>query len=134
MQYGKDVLDWTERAVLRIHEETGMLVIPNYSDMDMGDPQVLQVTNITDGILAESGFTMWNPIPNTTSMHHLPLMTNPEKFEKQVAFVRNLQRHGKGFFSINEWGPGPVGRRTYPARTSFRPDQRSPKLSRTMFH
>ena len=107
VQYGKDVLDWTERAVRRIHEETGMLVIPNYSDMDIGDPQVLEVTNITDGILAESGFTMWNPIPNTTSMYHLPPMTNPEKFEKQVAFVRNLQRHGKGFFSINEWGPGP---------------------------
>ena len=34
-------------------------------------------------------------------------MTTPDKFSRQVSFVRNLQRHGKGFFAINEWGPGP---------------------------
>ena len=25
----------------------------------------------------------------------------------QVLFIRNLQRYGKGFFAINEWGAGP---------------------------
>ena len=106
-QYGEDVLDWTKRAVERIHDETGLLVIPNYSGMDLGDSKVLRVGNLTDGILAESGFTSWNPIPNTTSMHRPPPMTNPKKFELQVRYVRNLQRYGKGFFAINEWGPGP---------------------------
>ena len=28
-------------------------------------------------------------------------------YERKVLFVRNLQRHGKGFFAINEWGAGP---------------------------
>ena len=107
LQYGIDVLDWTKRAVERIHTETGLLVIPNFSSMDMKNPQVLEVGNLTDGILAEGGFTSWNPIPNTTSMHQLPPMTNPQKFEEQVHYVRNLQKHNKGFFAINEWGPGP---------------------------
>ena len=107
LQYGINVLDWTKRAVERIHKETGLLVIPNFSSMDMSNPQILEIGNLTDGILAEGGFTSWNPIPNTTSMHQLPPMTNPDKFENQVHYVRNLQKYNKGFFSINEWGPGP---------------------------
>ena len=51
-QYTADVLDWTERAVARIHA-AGMLVIPNYSVIDLGNADVLRVTNLTDGILAE---------------------------------------------------------------------------------
>eukprot|EP00658_Telonema_sp_P-2_P049690 TRINITY_DN3781_c0_g1_i4.p1 TRINITY_DN3781_c0_g1~~TRINITY_DN3781_c0_g1_i4.p1 ORF type:complete len:221 (+),score=42.09 TRINITY_DN3781_c0_g1_i4:181-843(+) len=68
--------------------------------------EVLTVCNLTDGILAEAGFTSWNPVPNTSSFRNPPPMTNPAKFEQQVRFVRNLQKHGKGFFAINEWGSG----------------------------
>ena len=74
--------------------------------MSLNDPDVLRVTNMTDGILAEGGWTMWNPVPNTTSAHNPPPFTTPDKFAEQVAFVRNLQRYGKGYFAINEWGAG----------------------------
>lgn len=102
-KYRRDVLDWTARAVARMHEE-GLLVIPNYSD-DSDDG--LLVANLTDGLLAEAGFAEWNPIPNTSSFSTPPPKTNPAKFERQVQFVRSLQRMGKGFFAINEWGRGP---------------------------
>jgi hypothetical protein len=75
--------------------------------MDLGDEPTLAVANMTDGFLAEGGFTSWNPIPNTTYATKPPPMTNPTKFRAQVGFVRNMQRHGKGFFAINEWGAGP---------------------------
>jgi hypothetical protein len=96
-KYEADVLNWTRRAVARIHAEAGMLVIPNFSDMSFS-AGTLAVANATDGLLAEAGFTMWDPVPNTTSMTTLPPKTTPGKFEAQVQFVRNLQRHGKGFF------------------------------------
>ena len=104
-KYTADVLDWLARAVARIHA-VGMLVIPNFSEMDF-EEATLRVTNLTDGILAEGGFTSWNPVPNTSSWHSPPLKTSPDKFERQVGFVRHLQLHGKGFFAINEWGAGP---------------------------
>ena len=50
---------------------------------------------------------MWDPVPGTPSMTQPPLKTTPAKFEGQVRYVRNLQRAGKGFFAINEWGAGP---------------------------
>eukprot|EP00935_MAST-01C_sp_MAST-1C-sp1_P001871 g1871.t1 len=105
-KYKKDVLDWTERAVAAIHKE-GLLVIPNFSGLSLSSAGALAVGNLTDGILAEAGFAEWNPKPNTSSMSTLPPKTTPAKFEEQVNFVRNLQRAGKGFFAINEWGPGP---------------------------
>ena len=37
----------------------------------------LRVTNLTDGILAEGGFTSWNPVPNTSSARSPPLQTSP---------------------------------------------------------
>eukprot|EP00040_Diaphanoeca_grandis_P013809 m.69741 g.69741 ORF g.69741 m.69741 type:complete len:454 (-) comp24134_c1_seq2:106-1467(-) len=104
-QYTQDVLDWTKRATERMHA-IGLLVIPNFSEMNF-DADTLIVANLTDGILAEAGFTIWDPVPNTSSMYTLPPFTTPEKFEAQVLFIRNLQQAGKGFFSINEWGPGP---------------------------
>jgi hypothetical protein len=104
-KYTTDVLHWTHRAVAAMHDQ-GLLVIPNFSDLNLGSADALAVANATDGILAEGGFTMWNPTPNTSSMTTPPLKTNPAKFEEQVLFVRNLQRYGKGFFAINEWGAG----------------------------
>lgn len=104
-RYTADVLDWTARAVARIHD-VGMLVIPNFSEESF-DKDVLAVTNLTDGVLSEAGFATWNPVPNTTSRYTPPLKTSPERFAAQVQFVRNLQRAGKGYFAINEWGEGP---------------------------
>ena len=102
-RYRADVLDWTQRAVAAIHAE-GLLVIPNFSDQGSDG---LLVANLTDGLLAESGFAEWNPIPNTSSFATPPPMTTPAKFEAQVGFVRQLQRAGKAHYSINEWGAGP---------------------------
>ena len=103
-QYTLDVLNWTSRACAAIHQ-IGLLVIPNYSVMRLNE-QTLQVVNVTDGILAEGGFVSWNPIPNTSSYDTLPPLTNPIKFQEQILFVRHLQRANKGFFAIQEWGPG----------------------------
>ena len=61
----QDVLEWTRRFTDRVHNDTGMLVIPNFSGHDVHDANTLAVANLTDGFLAEGGFTMWNPIPNT---------------------------------------------------------------------
>ena len=63
----------------KIHA-VGLLVIPNYNTYALGDTNVLRVTNLTDGILAESGFTIWYPVPNTTSATTPPPFTNPTKF------------------------------------------------------
>lgn len=104
-KYAADVLDWTRRATSAIHE-VGMLVIPNFSEYAFSD-DVLAVANATDGFLAEGGFTIWNPIPNTTSATVPPPFTTPTDFADKVLFIRNLQRAGKGFFAINEWGAGP---------------------------
>jgi hypothetical protein len=104
-QYTKDVLDWTRRATQAIHG-AGLLVIPNFSG-DQLSPEGLQVGNFTDGILAEGGLASWNPVPGTKYAHKPGPKTTPAKFEDQLHWVRNLQRHGKGFYAINEWGAGP---------------------------
>lgn len=46
-------------------------------------------------------------MPNTTSAHTPPPFTTPAKFAEQVRYIQNLQRYGKGYFAINEWGAGP---------------------------
>lgn len=106
-KYTRDVLDWTRRFTARVHSDTGMLVIPNFSGHDINDVPTLTVANLTDGFLAEGGFAMWNPIPNTSSIHTPPPMTTPWRFESQVRFIRSMQRRGKAYFIINEWGAGP---------------------------
>ena len=105
-QYALDVIDWFRRATAAIHDR-GLLVIPNFSTDDLDDPNVQAVGNITDGVLAEAGWTEWNPVPNTSSFTTPPPFTTPERFERQLRYVRNLQRAGKGYFAINEWGAGP---------------------------
>ena len=105
-QYALDVVDWTRRASSAIHA-AGLLVLPNWSDMRLEDANVRAVLNATDGVLAEAGFTEWNPVPNTSSFRSPPPLTNPSRFEAQVRYVRSLQRHGKAYFAINEWGAGP---------------------------
>ena len=103
VQYRADVLNWTARAVAAFHAE-GLLVIPNFSDQGADG---LAVGELVDGLLAEAGFAEWNPVPNTSSFDTPPPITTPAKFARQVNFVRQLQRAGKGFFAINEWGAGP---------------------------
>lgn len=51
-QYTADVLNWTARAVDQIHG-AGLLVIPNFSDLNLEDEGVLTMSNLTDGILSE---------------------------------------------------------------------------------
>jgi hypothetical protein len=112
--YAHSVLNWTQRAVKRIHE-AGLLVVVNRF-IPAFTQQNLAVANLTDGIVAEPGFAAWTPRPGTGfgtgpgGSHNLtvpPPKTTPAVFDAQVAFVRHLQEHGKGFFSINEWGAGP---------------------------
>jgi len=103
-QYTHDVLNWSRRAVSATHA-AGLLAIPNFEGFD---EQASIVGNIFDGILAEAGgWTFWDPAPNSTSTKHPPLKTSPKQFESQVLFVRQLQRAGKGYYSIIEWGAGP---------------------------
>jgi hypothetical protein len=82
-KYTDDVLAWTHQAVSAMHAH-GLLVIPNFSELKLSSADALAVANATDGILAEGGFTMWNPVPNTSTMTTPPLKTNPVKFEEQV--------------------------------------------------
>lgn len=103
-QYGLDVLNWTARAVDAIHA-AGMLVIPNWSAY--GSEHATAIAGLVDGVLAEAGWCEWNPVPNTTSFTTPPPKTTPSRFAAQLAFVRSLQRQGKGYFAINEWGAGP---------------------------
>lgn len=51
-RYTADILNWTARAVERIHAQ-GMLVIPNFSGMSLTDENILLAANLTDGMLAE---------------------------------------------------------------------------------
>jgi len=113
-RYAATVLDWTRRAVPRIHD-AGLLVIVNRFNPTF-TPQNLAVANLTDGLLAEPGFLVWSPRPGPGyktgpgEVHSTtvpPPKTTPATFDAQVAFVRHLQRHGKGFYAINEWGEGP---------------------------
>ena len=46
-------------------------------------------------------------MPNTKYAHTPPPFTTPAKFAEQVQYIQNLQRYGKGYFAINEWGAGP---------------------------
>lgn len=52
-KYEADIIEWTERAVERIHNDTGLLVIPNFSEHSLANDGVLKVANLTDGFLAE---------------------------------------------------------------------------------
>lgn len=52
-KYTRDVLDWTKRAVAAMHAHN-LLVIPNYSDLNINSANALAVANATDGILAGS--------------------------------------------------------------------------------
>ena len=46
-------------------------------------------------------------MPNSKYAHTPPPFTTPAKFAEQVQYIQNLQRYGKGYFAINEWGAGP---------------------------
>ena len=61
-RFAATVLDWTRRAVPRIHD-AGLLVIVNRFNPTF-TPQNLAVANLTDGLLAEPGFLVWSPRPS----------------------------------------------------------------------
>lgn len=83
--YTAGVLDWTHRAVAAIHN-LGMLVIPNFSPPGYAfTDEILEVANATDGLLAEAGWTIWDPVPNTSSFTTPPLKTSPARFAAQVS-------------------------------------------------
>ena len=100
----RDVLDWTRRLQL-VARGLGMLVIPNFQiSRAWNDTGVLAVGNFTDGILDEGGFVYWGPDNqwNWTGQASM----NAAAYENRLRFVRNLQRQGKAYYMINEWGPG----------------------------
>ena len=76
------------------------MIIPNYSlgGQKWNDSIVLQIGNNTDGILTESGFTGGGGGSSATNTTHGPHYSGTE-WVQRVEFSRNLQRHGKAYFT-----------------------------------
>ena len=81
------------------------MIIPNFSmgGQKWNDSIVLQIGNNTDGILTESGFTGGGGGSSATNTTHGPHYSGTE-WVQRVEFSRNLQRHGKAYFTNNEYG------------------------------
>lgn len=78
-----------------------MLMIPNWVGIVGGATKwdskiILGVGNGTDGSLDESGFTGFSGSSVKLG----------EEWENTVRFALNLQRSGKAYYSINQWGRG----------------------------
>lgn len=105
-QYEKDVIEWTNAIRAKSHA-VGMLMIPNYQPSvsckikDGGyictggwnSSSVFAVGNGTDGALDECGFTGCSSG-----------LTLGTQWENKLKFALNQQRHGRSYYSINEWG------------------------------
>lgn len=105
-QYEQDVIKWT-RAIRTKSHAVGMLMIPNYQPSvhcetkDGGyicsggwnSSSVFAVGNGTDGALDECGFTGCSSG-----------LTLGTQWENKIKFALNQQRHGRSYYSINEWG------------------------------
>ena len=107
--YTQAAVDWLGRVKARVNalitrRGKPMMVIPNFSlgSQNWDDSIVLQVGNHTDGILTESGFTGAGGGTSATSPHGPHYVG--DKWVQRVLFMRNLQAHGKAYFSNNEYG------------------------------
>ena len=81
-------------------------MIPNYSlaGRIWTDPQVLVIGNVTDGILDEAGFTFAKGYAGAGGKINDPFVSYND-WKNIVQFMLNLQQHGKGYYSINEYVP-----------------------------
>lgn len=104
--FGASVINWTARFVSAA-KRLSFLVIPNFQPYLSWweQPNILAMTNLTDGVLAEGGFLYWGP-SNAWNWTGRPYM-DAENFESLLLFMRNQQLHGKAYYLIDEWGPGP---------------------------
>lgn len=92
--YVANMIGWAQAFSAACHE-LGMLFTMNWSlgGMAWDDPRVLAVANASDGVLAEAGFTDYGS-----------KILHGADFVNIVQHALNLQRHGKAYFPINEWG------------------------------
>ena len=83
----------------------GIKMIPNYSlgGRKWNDPQVLTIGNVTDGILDEAGFTFAKGYSGPGGKINNPFVSY-ESWQDIILWMLNLQRHGKAYYSINEYG------------------------------
>ena len=83
-----------------------MLVIPNYSlnGGHWNSSMAFQVGNATDGVCSEGGFTGGGPFGCPRSCPDRPYNYVGREWVDVVKFMRNLQAHGKAYYSINEYG------------------------------
>merc|ERR1719450_1371537 len=105
--YAADVVTWMKRFYvglqkIRAHDGKRLLLVPNYPSHKGSDVPgfwgtgswnsslMFTVGNHSDGILSEEGFTGYG----------LGIVHGDDWLNKFL-FMRNLQQHGKAYFSIN---------------------------------
>lgn len=98
------VLSWAAQVHSALHS-LSLLSIPNYQNWLLWDDERnFRIGNSTDGILDEGGFVNWGAGTSWNWTGYLSMTRT--SFENRLYFVQNLQRHGKAYYQINEWGPG----------------------------
>lgn len=92
--FADNVLTWMKRFYAAVHSLEMLLTI-NWSlaGLDWNDADAFVMGNHTDAVLSEEGFTSWGS-----------RILDGAAWTNKIWFSLNLQRHGKAYFSINEWG------------------------------
>ena len=106
-QWAKDVVEWT-RAMAAESRKVDMLMVPNWgglvessrTDRMWNASIIMGVANGTDGCLDEGGFVGFHGYGPGASVKV------GAEWENTVRFALNLQRSGKSYYSINQWGYG----------------------------
>jgi hypothetical protein len=106
--YKRDTLDWLKRFYTGLREikPKALLLIPNHPS-HIGSPipgfwgsdawnstEIFWVGNYSDGILSEEGFTGYGGG-----------LVSDSQWLNKILFMRNLDRNGKAYFSVDYWGP-----------------------------
>jgi hypothetical protein len=92
--YASATVAWLRDFGDGLRQRFALRLVPNFSlnGWRWNDPSILLVGNYTDGILSEAGFTQYGS-----------RFLSGTEWENVIAFMMNLQNHGKAYFSINEW-------------------------------
>ena len=93
-QYTDTVFWWLRRFSAGVHNQ-GLKLMPNFmlGSLKHDDKLVLEIGNLTDGIVSEGGFT-----------DNSARLLLGDRWEEIIYFMQNLQSQGKAYWSINEWG------------------------------
>jgi hypothetical protein len=109
-KYTQAAVDWFGRIKAKVNALISrrgkpMMVILNFSlgSQKWNDSVVLQIGNNTDAVLTESGFTGAGGGTSAAGTTHGPHYVGNE-WVQRILFMRNLQAHGKAYFSNNEYG------------------------------